>query len=164
ECLPPLIPAAGVGTGQAEPKVDRGNLRGLGRGDVRDESQDPARARLSQANRVRARGRQATRTRGLARLAGVQSPPRRARGLRLRASDRLPSGPGASCAARSWPRRIVYHPLPAPMNDAPIGIFDSGIGGLTVARAIYDRLPGESTIYFGDTARVPYGPKSPETV
>ncbi len=47
---------------------------------------------------------------------------------------------------------------------APIGIFDSGIGGLTVARAIYERLPGESTIYFGDTARVPYGPKSPETV
>jgi glutamate racemase len=50
------------------------------------------------------------------------------------------------------------------MNDAPVGIFDSGIGGLTVARAIYERLPGESTIYFGDTARVPYGPKSPETV
>ncbi len=50
------------------------------------------------------------------------------------------------------------------MNPAPIGIFDSGIGGLTVARAIYDRLPGESTIYYGDTARVPYGPKSPDTV
>jgi glutamate racemase len=50
------------------------------------------------------------------------------------------------------------------MNRAPIGIFDSGIGGLTVARAIYERLPDESTIYFGDTARVPYGPKSPETV
>ena len=50
------------------------------------------------------------------------------------------------------------------MNEAPIGIFDSGIGGLTVARAIYDRLPNESTIYFGDTARVPYGPKSPDTV
>ncbi len=50
------------------------------------------------------------------------------------------------------------------MNRAPIGIFDSGIGGLTVARALYDELPGESTIYFGDTARVPYGPKSPETV
>ncbi|HWA17212.1 MAG TPA: glutamate racemase, partial [Gemmatimonadales bacterium] len=50
------------------------------------------------------------------------------------------------------------------MNDAPIGIFDSGIGGLTVARAVYAALPGESTIYFGDTARVPYGPKSPETV
>ena len=50
------------------------------------------------------------------------------------------------------------------MNSAPVGIFDSGIGGLTVARAIFDRLPGESTVYFGDTARVPYGPKSPETV
>jgi glutamate racemase len=50
------------------------------------------------------------------------------------------------------------------MNRAPVGIFDSGIGGLTVARAIYERLPQESTIYFGDTARVPYGPKSPETV
>lgn len=50
------------------------------------------------------------------------------------------------------------------MNPAPIGIFDSGLGGLTVARAIFERLPHESTVYFGDTARVPYGPKSPETV
>ena len=50
------------------------------------------------------------------------------------------------------------------MNQAPIGIFDSGIGGLTVTRAVLDRLPRESTIYFGDTARVPYGPKSPDTV
>ena len=50
------------------------------------------------------------------------------------------------------------------MNRSPVGIFDSGIGGLTVARAIFEQLPGESTIYFGDTARVPYGPKSPETV
>ena len=50
------------------------------------------------------------------------------------------------------------------MYSAPIGIFDSGIGGLTVAKAIRHRLPNESTIYFGDTARVPYGPKSPETV
>lgn len=50
------------------------------------------------------------------------------------------------------------------MNQAPIGIFDSGLGGLTVTRAIIERLPAESTVYFGDTARVPYGPKSPETV
>jgi glutamate racemase len=49
-------------------------------------------------------------------------------------------------------------------TNAPIGIFDSGIGGLTVARAIFAQLPRESTIYFGDTARVPYGPKSPDTV
>jgi glutamate racemase len=43
--------------------------------------------------------------------------------------------------------------------DAPIGIFDSGVGGLTVARAILDQLPGERVIYVGDTAHVPYGPK-----
>lgn len=48
-----------------------------------------------------------------------------------------------------------------PSNQAnqPIGIFDSGLGGLTVARAIIDQLPNESTIYFGDTARGPYGPR-----
>ena len=45
-----------------------------------------------------------------------------------------------------------------------IGIFDSGVGGLTVARAIMDRLPAYDIIYFGDTARTPYGTKSPETV
>ncbi len=44
-------------------------------------------------------------------------------------------------------------------NDAPIGIFDSGFGGLTVARAVMDLLPDESVIYLGDTARQPYGPK-----
>ncbi|MBL3686805.1 glutamate racemase [Leucobacter zeae] len=43
--------------------------------------------------------------------------------------------------------------------DAPIGVFDSGVGGLTVARAIRDQLPGESMIYVGDTARTPYGPR-----
>src|SRR5512143_134841 len=50
------------------------------------------------------------------------------------------------------------------MNAAPLGVFDSGIGGLTVAHALFECLPHESVIYFGDTARVPYGPKSPETV
>jgi glutamate racemase len=50
------------------------------------------------------------------------------------------------------------------VNATPLGVFDSGIGGLTVARALFERLPRESVIYFGDTARVPYGPKSPETV
>lgn len=43
-------------------------------------------------------------------------------------------------------------------NNAPIGIFDSGVGGLTVARAIVDQLPGESITYIGDTANGPYGP------
>jgi glutamate racemase len=46
------------------------------------------------------------------------------------------------------------------VNNSPIGIFDSGVGGLTVARAIIDQLPNESIIYLGDTANTPYGPKS----
>ncbi len=50
------------------------------------------------------------------------------------------------------------------MNDAPIGIFDSGVGGLTVARAVIDQLPNESIIYVGDTANTPYGPKSIQEV
>ncbi len=45
------------------------------------------------------------------------------------------------------------------MTDAPIGIFDSGFGGLTVARAVMDQLPHEAVVYLGDTARQPYGPK-----
>src|ERR1700751_158119 len=51
------------------------------------------------------------------------------------------------------------------MNDPrPIGVFDSGIGGLTVVKALRELLPNEDINYLGDTARVPYGPKSPETV
>ena len=50
------------------------------------------------------------------------------------------------------------------MNALPIGIFDSGVGGLTVLRAVRERLPHEATVYLGDTARVPYGTKSPATV
>lgn len=49
------------------------------------------------------------------------------------------------------------------MNN-PIGVFDSGVGGLTVAREIMRQLPGEDLVYFGDTARVPYGSKSKNTV
>lgn len=49
-------------------------------------------------------------------------------------------------------------------KESPIGIFDSGIGGLTVARAVREALPNEHIIYYGDTARVPYGIKSVETV
>ena len=50
------------------------------------------------------------------------------------------------------------------MNTLPIGIFDSGVGGLTVYRALHNRLPNEHFIYLGDTARVPYGTKSLATV
>ena len=49
-------------------------------------------------------------------------------------------------------------------KNAPIGVFDSGVGGLTVVREIMRQIPNEKIIYFGDTARVPYGSKSAETV
>jgi len=54
--------------------------------------------------------------------------------------------------------------LPATHDARPIGVFDSGIGGLTTVREIFRLLPGESVEYFGDTARLPYGNKSKETV
>ena len=49
-------------------------------------------------------------------------------------------------------------------RNAPIGVFDSGVGGLTVAREIMRQMPMERLVYFGDTARVPYGTKSQDTV
>lgn len=50
------------------------------------------------------------------------------------------------------------------MDNRPIGVFDSGLGGLTAVREIMNILPGEDIIYFGDTGRVPYGARSPETI
>ena len=52
----------------------------------------------------------------------------------------------------------------APVNVDPLGIFDSGVGGLTVVRAVQELLPAENILYLGDTARLPYGSKSPETI
>ena len=49
-------------------------------------------------------------------------------------------------------------------NDAPLGVFDSGLGGLTVVRALREALPQEDIVYLGDTARVPYGTRAPDTV
>lgn len=51
-----------------------------------------------------------------------------------------------------------------PGKEAPVGVFDSGVGGLTVAREIMRQIPDEGIVYFGDTARIPYGSKSRETV
>lgn len=50
------------------------------------------------------------------------------------------------------------------ISSKAIGIFDSGVGGLTVAKEVFEKLPGENVIYFGDTARTPYGPRSAEIV
>lgn len=53
---------------------------------------------------------------------------------------------------------------PQPLNERPIGVFDSGVGGLTVVSALMHRLPRESILYLGDTARLPYGTKSAATI
>jgi hypothetical protein len=53
---------------------------------------------------------------------------------------------------------------PMALREAPIGVFDSGVGGLTVLRALAERLPGERFLYLGDTARLPYGTKTADTV
>ena len=50
------------------------------------------------------------------------------------------------------------------LKEAPIGVFDSGVGGLTVVREIMRQIPQERIVYFGDTARVPYGSKSTDTL
>ena len=55
---------------------------------------------------------------------------------------------------------LVLESVHVTISDAPIGVFDSGFGGLTVARALLDQLPGEDMVYLGDTARAPYGNKS----
>ena len=74
-------------------------------------------------------------------------------------------------ASNDWQSKIAGAKAPGHEDpksnitaDSPIGIFDSGVGGLTVFRALERRLPNESLIYLGDTARVPYGTRSPETV
>ena len=54
--------------------------------------------------------------------------------------------------------------MPATSDPRPIGVFDSGIGGLTTVRELFRVLPTESVLYFGDTARLPWGNKSKETV
>jgi glutamate racemase len=54
--------------------------------------------------------------------------------------------------------------MPATHDARPIGVFDSGLGGLTAVRELFRQLPGESIVYFGDTARLPYGGKSRDTV
>lgn len=74
-----------------------------------------------------------------------------------------------SGAPRSPRGDVPWYDGPGPVEwtvspDLPIGVFDSGVGGLTVLRAIRERLPAESLVYLGDTARVPYGTKSEESV
>lgn len=65
------------------------------------------------------------------------------------------------------PQPTIHNPqstIRNPQSDAPVGIFDSGVGGLTVFRAVQQQLPNESLVYLGDTARIPYGVRSASTI
>lgn len=72
----------------------------------------------------------------------------------------MAGSPRAGVPACGW-ARIGHNPA---VNSSPLGFFDSGVGGLTVVRAVQQLLPAESIVYLGDTARLPYGSKSPETI
>jgi glutamate racemase len=72
--------------------------------------------------------------------------------------------PTADLAVPETNRKSAIGNSKSAMNSLPIGIFDSGVGGLTVYRALHERLPNEHFVYLGDTARVPYGTKSLSTV
>src|SRR3989442_3832536 len=159
--LPATAARAGVGSGGARPARQRGPVRGVGRRGRHDDPQGPIGNALHQGNALGEPPGEAAGSPGLDCALGLQSSLLRGRGVRRGAPPGFPQGLEAS----GVPGRRGNQPAAAAsMSPAPLGVFDSGMGGLTVARAVFERLPHESVIYFGDTARVPYGPKSPDTV
>ena len=97
---------------------------------------------------------------------GVEIDPRIADGERSVILDQVEAGVAVRMAVleRGRPRRATPQRARAMKADAPLGVFDSGLGGLTVVRALREALPGERIVYLGDTARVPYGTKGRATV
>src|SRR2546421_1546199 len=159
--VPALAPRPRMGAGGHGAARGRRRVRDLGRGQCDDDPQGAIGVPLSPGGRIGERRGQAAGSAGLALLVDLQSPVCRRGSVRLGAPPGLPQGSeGPGVSGRRRARRAAAPPV----NRAPLGVFDSGIGGLTVARAVFERLPHESVIYFGDTARVPYGPKSPDTV
>src|SRR6266516_1628873 len=159
--LPALAARAGVGSGGDRPAGQRCAVRDVGRRGRHDDPQGPIGNALHQGNTLGEPPGEAAGSPGLDRPLGLQSSLLWGRGVRRGAPPGFPQGLEGS----GVPGRRGNQPAAAAaVNPAPLGVFDSGIGGLTVARALFERLPRESVIYFGDTARVPYGPKSPDTV
>src|SRR3989441_4131417 len=156
-----LASRAGMGTGGDGPARHRGGVRDVGRRRRNDDPQGPIGNALPQGHPLGQPHGEAAGSAGLDRAVGVQSSLFRSRGVRLGAPPGFSQGlEDSDIPGRDRDQRAGA----VAVNPAPLGVFDSGIGGLTVARAVFERLPHESVIYFGDTARVPYGPKSPDTV
>src|SRR6058998_3208217 len=156
-----LVARAGMGTGGDGPARHRGAVRDVGRRRRNDDPQGAIGNALPQGHPLGQPHGEAAGSAGLDRAVGVQSSLLRSRGVRLGPPPGFSQGfEDSDVPGRDRDQRAGA----AAVNPAPLGVFDSGIGGLTVARAVFERLPHESVIYFGDTARVPYGPKSPDTV
>src|SRR5437870_2121629 len=159
--VPALVARAGMGTGGDGPARHRRAVRDVGRRRRDDDPQGPVGNALPQGHPLGEPRGEATGSPGLDRAVGVQSSLFWSRGVRLGPPPGFSQGlEDSDVPGRDRDQRAGA----AAVNPAPLGVFDSGIGGLTVARAVFERLPHESVIYFGDTARVPYGPKSPDTV
>src|SRR5204862_7361972 len=159
--VPPLAPPARLGSGGDGAARRRRRVRDVGRSQRDDDPQGTLGVSLFAGGGIRERGGQAPGSAGLARPVDLQPSVLGRGGVRVGAPPGLSQGvenPGLPG------RRGIQRAGAPSVNEAPLGVFDSGIGGLTVARALFERLPRESVIYFGDTARVPYGPKSPDTV
>src|SRR6058998_1896375 len=156
-----LAARAGMGTGGDGSARHRRAVRDVGRRRRDDDPQGSVGNALPQGHPLGEPRGEATGSPGLDRAVGVQSSLFRSRGVRLGPPPGFSQGlEDSDVPGRDRDQRAGA----AAVNPAPLGVFDSGIGGLTVARAVFERLPRESVIYFGDTARVPYGPKSPDTV
>src|SRR5439155_1310941 len=157
--VPALVARAGMGTGGDGPARHRRAVRDVGRRRRDDDPQGPVGNALPQGHPLGEPRGEATGSPGLDRAVGVQSSLFWSRGVRLGPPPGFSQGlEDSDVPGRDRDQRAGA----AAVNPAPLGVFDSGIGGLTVARAVFERLPHESVIYFGDTARVPYGPKWPD--
>src|SRR5205807_2655504 len=159
--VPALAPPARVGPGRDRAARRGRRVRDVGRCQRDDDPQGAVGVSLPAGGQIGERRSQAARGAGLARPVDLQPFFFRRGGIRVGAPPGLPQGSESPRVSRRGRAQRAGAPT---VNRAPLGVFDSGIGGLTVARALFERLPRESVIYFGDTARVPYGPKSPDTV
>src|SRR5436189_6002191 len=156
-----LAAAPRLGPGRHGAARLRRVIHHVGRRHRDDDAQGAPRSELHEPDRRDGAEAQTPGSAGLDRAVGLQPSLRGRRGVRRRPPPGFPQGSADTGRARRH-RRLAA--AAAAMNAAPLGVFDSGIGGLTVARALFERLPHDAVLYFGDTARVPYGPNSPETV
>ena len=152
-------PRARVRRNRTARRVARARAGGRRRTRSGGGARTAARRRRLRAGALRpiARGRRAGRGRA------PRGRPRRRRGI-WRPRSRTGSAGRRAEATTGMDAAPGYRGRPMPRDERPIGVFDSGLGGLTVVRALLDLVPDEHILYFGDTGRFPYGPKPADEV